>query len=110
MMSAGQVSDIEMAKPVVGMVGHSAQLIADKGYDSDDFRAFLREQQINPVIPARSNRENPEPWYLYAARHAIENLFSKLKQFRAVATRYDKTITSFSAMVLLACIVIWARI
>jgi transposase len=112
LLSAGNQSDIEMAEPLVGTVGHAAHLIADKGYDSDAFRSFLRHQHLTPVIPPRVNRHYPAPtdWCLYAARHAIENLFGKLKHFRGLATRYDKTASAFCAMVTLACIVIWLRL
>jgi transposase len=61
------------------------------------------------VIPPRSNRCSPRPfdWDLYKARHLIENFFAKLKQFRAIATRYDKTARNFLAAVYLAASAIW---
>lgn len=111
-LSAGQRHDITFAQSLMGHVAHPGWVIGDKGYDSDDFRAFLRAQLLTPVIPPRARRKHPEPtdWCLYGARHAIENLFNKLKHFRAVATRYDKTARSFLAMLTLACIVIWLRL
>lgn len=101
-----------MTEPLVGPTNPAAHLIADKGYDSDAFRSFLRQQQLTPVIPARRNRLRPEStdWCLYAARHGIENLFNKLKHFRALASRYDKTVLSFTGMIALASIVIWLRL
>ncbi|HEV2301601.1 MAG TPA: transposase, partial [Stellaceae bacterium] len=61
------------------------------------------------VIPPRPNRVNPRPFdrELYKARHLIENFFCKLKQFRAIATRYDKTARNFLAAVHLAAAIIW---
>jgi transposase len=61
------------------------------------------------VIPPKANRKNPRPYDkdLYQARHLIENFFAKLKQFRAIATRYDKRATYFLAAIHLASTVIW---
>jgi transposase len=61
------------------------------------------------VIPSKSNRKEPRHLdkYLYAARHLIENFFARLKQFRAIATRYDKTARNFLAAVYLAAGVVW---
>ena len=61
------------------------------------------------VIPPRANRKSPRPYdqQLYEARHLIENFFCKLKQFRAIATRYDKTAQNFLAAVYLAASIIW---
>ena len=61
------------------------------------------------VIPSKSNRKTPRDYDkdLYKARHLIENFFCKLKQFRAIATRYDKTARNFLAAIHLAAIVIW---
>jgi transposase len=61
------------------------------------------------VIPPKANRKNPRPYDkdLYKARHLIENFFAKLKQFRAIATRYDKRATHFLAAIHLASSVIW---
>jgi transposase len=66
-------------------------------------------RRTHTVIPPRSNRKNPRDYDrdLYAARHLIENFFCKLKQFRAIATRYDKTARNFLAAIHLAAAVIW---
>ena len=75
----------------------------DKGYDSK----ALRSQGCEPCIPCRSNVKNPEPYdkELYRSRHAIENLFQRMKVFRRVATRYEKTSRMFLmfATVALSC-------
>ena len=85
-------------------------LLADKAYDADE-RVLepLRDAGIEPVIPSKANRKEPRLYDkdLYKARSLIENFFCKLKQFRAIATRYDKTARNFLAAVHLAAIVVW---
>ena len=64
------------------------------------------------VIPPRSCRKTPFEYdrYLYRARHAVENLFARLKHFRSVATRYDKTARNYAAMVAIGCLLIWLKL
>jgi transposase len=85
-------------------------LIADKAFDAD-------ERVIQPllaagktaVIPPKKGRKAPRDYDrdLYKARHLIENFFAKLKQFRAIATRYDKTARNFLAAIHLAASLVW---
>ena len=85
-------------------------LLADKAYDADE-RVIepLRDAGIEPVIPAKTNRKQPRPYDkdLYKSRSLIENFFCKLKQFRAIATRYDKTARNFLAAIHLAAAAVW---
>jgi transposase len=85
-------------------------LIADKAFDADE-RVIepLAAAGKTAVIPSKANRRSPRRYdrHLYKARHLIENFFAKLKQFRAIATRYDKTARNFLAAVLLAASVVW---
>jgi transposase len=85
-------------------------LIADKAFDADT-RVIepLAEAGKSTVIPPRANRRIDRRFdrHLYKARHLIENFFAKLKQFRAIATRYDKTARNFLAAVHLAASAIW---
>lgn len=85
-------------------------LIADKAFDADA-RVIepLAEAGKATVIPPRANRRIDRTFdrHLYKARHLIENFFAKLKQFRAIATRYDKTARNFLAAVYLAASAIW---
>jgi transposase len=85
-------------------------LIADKAYDADE-RVIepLAAAGKQTVIPSKANRKQPRDYdkHLYEARHLIENFFAKLKQYRAIATRYDKTARNFLAAVYLAASVIW---
>jgi transposase len=85
-------------------------LLADKAFDADE-RVIkpLTAAGKTAVIPSKSNRKQPRAFdrEMYAARHLIENFFAKLKQFRGIATRYDKTARNFLAAVHLAASVIW---
>jgi transposase len=85
-------------------------LIADKGFDADKrvIEPLLAAGKM-VVIPSRAHRKQARSFDrdLYKARHLIENFFAKLKQFRAIATRYDKTARNFLAAVKLAAVAIW---
>jgi len=85
-------------------------VIADKAFDADE-RVIETLQRAGkmPVIPPKSQRKNPRDYdkALYKERHLIENFFYKLKQFRAIATRYDKTAHNFLAGIHLVAAVIW---
>lgn len=107
-LSAGQRADISHAEHVLGELQPDA-LIADKGYDSDPWRDSLRERGIEPVIPFRRSRhEQPEiDRNLYADRNKIERLWHRLKNYRRIATRYDKTARNFYSFICFACAVIW---
>ena len=85
--------------------------LADKGYDGDAVRQSLLLVGISPVIPPKSNRREPIPcdFGAYKDRNRIERMFNKVKQFRRIATRYDKTKASFAAFLNLAAARIWLR-
>jgi transposase len=84
-------------------------LLADKGYDADAIRAELAAAKVEAVIPAKSNRRIPIPHdrSKYRWRNLVERLFSKLKNWRRVATRYDKTRESYLGFVSLASAFLW---
>jgi len=85
-------------------------LIADKAFDADErVIAPLATAGKTAVIPSKANRSSPRDYdrSLYEERHLIENFFAKLKQFRAIATRYDKTARNFLAAVRLTATLIW---
>ena len=84
-------------------------LLADKGYDADAIREEIEAAGVEAVIPAKSNRRVPIPHDLqkYRWRNLVERLFSKLKNWRRVATRYDKTRESYLGFVALASIKLW---
>jgi transposase len=86
-------------------------VIGDAGYDADRIRQELLLRGVLPVIPPNPVRKQPAPLdrELYRLRDRVERLVNRLKQFRAVATRYDKTAESFLAFVHLAAARVWLR-
>jgi transposase len=86
-------------------------VIGDAGYDADRVRQELLLRGVLPVIPPNPVRKEPAPLdrELYRLRNRVERLVNRLKQFRAVATRYDKTAESFLAFVHLAAARVWLR-
>jgi transposase len=109
-LTAGQRHDAPQALPLLGDRA-PAYLIADRGYDSDPLVAALAARGTQAVIPPRRKRRHPRTYDAarYAQRHPIERLFSRLKQFRRVATRYDKLDAHFLAFIHLAATVLWLR-
>jgi transposase len=85
--------------------------LGDKAYDADWLRDMLTARGIEPVIPARKGRKNPAPHDAekYKWRHLVENYFQKLKEFKRIAMRSDKTDESFSAMIYVSAAIINAR-
>jgi transposase len=83
--------------------------LADKGYDSDAIREELARADVEAVIPAKSNRKSaiPHDREKYRWRNLVERLFNKLKNWRRVATRYDKTKESYLGFVAIASIKLW---
>ena len=96
-----------MAHDLVDAAGSFRKLLADKGYDADHFRQRLAEQQAEAVIPARSKRKHPahhDP-VAYRECNPVERLWARLKDYRRVATRYDKRADTFLSGVLIAAVV-----
>jgi transposase len=88
-------------------------LLADKGYDSEEIREKARSKNIRPSIPRRSNSKRPNPDFerhIYKARHQVENLFARLKHFRSISTRFEKLARNFKAVLNLACTFIWLKL
>jgi len=107
-LSAGQIADIEQATALI-KDQPADFVVADKGYDSDAFVAAITNQGSQAVIPPRSNRLTPRTFdrHIYTSRNLIERFFARIKQFRRIATRYDKLATSFLSFVHLACAFVW---
>ena len=84
-------------------------MLADKGYDSKDLREWLERRGTRAVIPSRSNRRQPYDYdkNLYKQRNIIERMFCRLKDFRRIATRFDRKIKNFLAAICIAASVIW---
>jgi transposase len=103
-LTPGQASDLEGADELLPQVEAEA-VLADKAYDADERVVIpLQQRGIEVVIPPKKNRKDPRAYdaVLYQARHLIENFFAKLKQFRAIATRYDKRAVNFLGGIYLA--------
>jgi transposase len=104
MLTPGNVADVKAAPELLTRLGRARYLLADKGYDADGLRRSLRQSGAVPVIPGRSNRKRAVRYdrERYKGRHLIENAFCRLKDFRRVATRYDKLAANFLSGVALA--------
>jgi len=91
LLSEGQMSDFKGAALMLPAVPKARELLGDKGYDADWFRAALADRGIQPCIPSKSNRKVQIPYdrSLYRHRHKIENMLGKLKDWRRIHTRYD---------------------
>lgn len=111
LLTPGNTNDHKVAVPCLDAMPPSVHLIADKGYDSAAFRDWLRKRGTTPVIPPRKSRKHQYRYdkALYRQRNVIERMFGRLKDFRRIATRFDRNITSyFAALCLIAALVWWA--
>ena len=106
----GQHHDSVGVRPLIAGVAFGA-LLGAKAFDADWLRADLDDRGAAAVIPPKANRKTIISFDRdrYRWRHLIENTFAKLKEFRAVATRYDKTDTSYTATIHLAAAIIASR-
>ena len=107
-LTPGQAADITQAMPLLDQV-EPESFLADKGYDSDALVATLAQRGITPVIPPKANRKvlRKTDFALYRERNLVERFFCKLKQYRAISTRYDKLASTFLAAVALVCVLFW---
>jgi transposase len=111
-ITGGEVHDVKAAPQVIEFLA-AENTVGDKGYDSDPLRQKIRDNGSTPIIPRRENSKKPNPEFdshIYRLRHLVENIFARLKHFRAVATRYDKLSRNFQATVYLACAWIWIKL
>ena len=109
LLTAGQVSDYQGARLLAEALPPARTLLADRGYDADWFRSMLQDKGISPCIPPRKNRKRPVEYdkTLYKQRHKVENMFGKLKDWRRIATRYDRCAHTFFSAVCIAAAVIF---
>ena len=109
-LTPGQYHDLEGADALMDSLKQAEVVLADKAYDADEcMRKKLVENGCQVVIPPKKNRLGPAPYdkELYKVRHLIEDFFAKLKQYRAIATRYDKTARNFLGSIYMAASFIW---
>jgi transposase len=109
MLTPGNACDLDGADQLILELEADA-LLADRAYDADErVLQVLEEQGKTAVIPPKRNRTVQRDYDkdLYQARHLIENFFAKLKQYRAIATRYDKRASNFLGAIYLAASIIW---
>jgi transposase len=99
-----------MALPLLGAVTTPKRLIADKAYDAESLRRWLKARRIKAVIPSTATRTKPYPLdrRIYRRRNQIERLFCRLKNWRRVATRYDRLAQNYlAALALIAAVTEW---
>ncbi len=109
-ITPGQWGDSPQACGLVEGLVDADHVIADTAYDTDEFRQFIENElkakaQIKPN-PSRSIKPETD-WVLYKERNLVERFFNKLKRFRRIALRCEKTMSSFSAFVEIACAMAW---
>jgi transposase len=110
LLSEGQMSDHKGARLLLDALPTAKALLGDRGYDSNWFRAALAQKGIGACIPSSRSRkvEIPHDRLLYRQRHKIENMFGRLKDWRRIATRYDRCAhTFFSAICIAAVVAFW---
>jgi len=120
LLTPGHASDITLAEDLMETGSilrrnghlrlHPKRLVADKGYTSSTFRSYLRQRNIRCTIPHRANEHHKGTFnkQIYHKRNIVERLINRLKQFRRIATRYEKRAANFSAMITLASIFLFS--
>ena len=110
-LTEGQAHDGRSAQDMLGTIGRGDVLLGDRAYDSDALHETLAARGARANIRLMPHRRHPPRFNkrLYRQRNQVERFFNKLKQFRAVATRYDKRDDNYLASVKLASIRIWLR-
>lgn len=109
-LTPGQTADITQAEALVTSVPIK-MLLADKGYDSQDFVDYLHQEGIEALIPSRSNAKQPRTYdkVVYKERHLIECFFNKIKHYRRVFSRFDKKALNFLSFLHFVSVLIWTR-
>lgn len=112
MLSEGQRNDINYAIPILEQINiEGSNVLADRGYDSNQLLDYIYEHGGEPTIPSRNEDkfERHCDWWLYKERHLVEKYFLKLKNFRRIATRYDKLAVTYLRFICIASILIWLK-
>jgi transposase len=108
LLTAGQASEYGQANALIEGF-EASYVLADKGYDSNDFVQTITAARAEPVIPSRSCRKTARRYdkHLYKERNLVERFFQRLKNFRRIATRYERLGRNYLAMLYLAASMIW---
>lgn len=109
-LTPGQRHEMTQAEALIEGL-EAAFVIADTAFDSDRFRMQLDERGSIPIIPSNAARAQPTAHdkHLYKERHLVECFINKIKHYRRIATRYEKTARNFLAMINIACAMVWLR-
>ena len=109
-LTGGECSDVSQSYELLKTCRNST-VLADKGYDCERLVSQLEQQGCEAVIPTKRNSLHPRPIdkHLYKERHLVENFFNKIKEFRKIATRYDKLAAVYSSFVCFSAIILWLR-
>ena len=109
-LTPGQTADVTQAEALVSGVPLS-RLLADKGYDSQTFVDYLAKEEIDALIPSRSNARHPRTYdkVVYKERHLIECFFGKIKHYRRVFSRFDKKAQNFLSFLYFVSVLLWTR-
>lgn len=110
LLTAGQTSEYTQAEALITGL-HANYVLADKGYDSNQFVSAIIAQQAMPVIPSKRNRKEPRVLdrTLYKERNLVERFFQKIKNYRRIATRYERLATTYQGMLSLVASIIWLK-
>lgn len=111
-LTGGRASDIGQAETLLALTPAGAEaLAADKGYDSDAFVRAVLERGMAAVVPPRANRKEPREcdWFAYKERHLIECFFGKIKHYRRIFSRYEKTARNYLGFLHFVSVLIWLR-
>ncbi len=110
-VTAGNIADCTQACDLIEDI-QAENLIADRGYDTNDIVEAATKAGMQAVIPPKKNRKTQREYdrHIYKIRHLVENAFLHLKQWRGIATRYAKRSSSFLAIVQIRCLALWLQI
>ena len=110
-LAPGQAHELPLAPGLLGCLPDvPGWVVGDRGFASDAFRERIRDIGARPAVPPRRNDAPVAcPDWVYANRHLVENLWARLKEWRAVATRYEKTARSFLGVLCLAATADWLK-
>ena len=109
-ITGGEVNDCTAAPELIAYLPDGQIVVGDKGYDSEALRQQIADRGMTSVIPRKKNSKRGNEgldWHLYKYRHLVENAFCRLKQYRGLATRYDKLGRNYESVVAIMCAFLW---